>query len=189
MIIGILGNKNTGKDTVADYIVEKYNFVKKSLADPVKKTCQEIFLLTDSQLYDEKLKETSDPRWFNTKPRQMFQFIGTDLFRDQMEKLMPDIGKEIFLYHFQLWFQKEKEKNCNLCVVIPDIRFQNEVNFIKNLNGIIVKIERKTGINDTHISETEMLSITNYDYFIENNNTKDSLYIKIDNIISKIFAI
>lgn len=189
MIIGILGNKRVGKDTVADYLVEKYNFVKRALSTPLKKACQEIFLLSEEQLYCEQLKETSDPRWFNKTPRHIFQFVGTDLFRDQLEKLMPDIGKEIFLYNFQLWLQQEKEKNPNICVVIPDIRFQNEVDFIKNLNGTIIKLDRENNIKDTHASETEIFSVTNFDYFIENSNTKQDLYRKIDQLMLNIFTI
>jgi len=187
MIIGVLGNKNTGKDTVSDYLVERYNFIKKPLADPLKKACQDIFLLSNDQLYDDKLKELPDERWSNISPRQIFQFVGTDLFRNQINQLIPNVGDNIFLYHFQLWFEEEKKTNHNLCVVISDVRFQNEVNFIKRLGGYIVKLKRQTNLIDSHISETEINNINNFDYLIENNGTVTTLYEKIDNCLTDIF--
>ena len=38
-IIGILGNKRVGKDTVADYLVKNYGFIKYNFADPIKEIC------------------------------------------------------------------------------------------------------------------------------------------------------
>ncbi len=42
MIIGIFGKKGHGKDTIADYLVDNYNFHKLSYAEPIKKICREI---------------------------------------------------------------------------------------------------------------------------------------------------
>ena len=36
MIIGLSGYAQVGKDTVANYLVEKYGFVKVSFADPIR---------------------------------------------------------------------------------------------------------------------------------------------------------
>jgi len=50
MIIGLIGNKRVGKDTVADYICEKFQFKKYAFADGVKDTCKVLFNFTDDQL-------------------------------------------------------------------------------------------------------------------------------------------
>ena len=49
MIIGLIGNQRTGKDTVADYLVSNYNFKKYSFADPIKEVSKKIFNWTDNQ--------------------------------------------------------------------------------------------------------------------------------------------
>ena len=36
MIIEVLGRKGSGKDTVSDYVVNKFNFEKMTLADHLK---------------------------------------------------------------------------------------------------------------------------------------------------------
>jgi uridine kinase len=37
MIVGLVGLKQSGKTTIADYLVSKYNFVQLSFADNLKK--------------------------------------------------------------------------------------------------------------------------------------------------------
>ena len=43
LLIGLVGRKRHGKDTVADYLTQKYNFTKDSFASPLKKTLKELF--------------------------------------------------------------------------------------------------------------------------------------------------
>ena len=35
-LIGLLGRKRVGKDTVADYLINNYNFTKHAFANPIK---------------------------------------------------------------------------------------------------------------------------------------------------------
>ena len=183
MLIGIVGKKGSGKDTSADHLINKYNFIKKSFADPLKKACKELFLLSDEQLYGTE-KEMPDNRWYNCSPRTMLQYVGTDLLRNQLNVIMPGLDNNIFINHFKLWY--DKEKNSKTYIVIPDVRFLNEVNIIKELNGIIIKIERNNNNDDMHISEKEMEQITSFDFIINNNGTKNDLYKKIDLLIMEL---
>ena len=41
--IGLLGNKGSGKDTLADYLVKEKNFVKYSFAKPIKDIAKIMF--------------------------------------------------------------------------------------------------------------------------------------------------
>lgn len=50
-LLGISGPAGSGKDSVADRLVAKYGFVKISLADPLKRICQEIYDFSDDQLW------------------------------------------------------------------------------------------------------------------------------------------
>lgn len=50
-ILGITGQTRSGKDTVADHLVEKHGYVKISLADPIKRFGREVFGFTDTQLW------------------------------------------------------------------------------------------------------------------------------------------
>lgn len=188
VLIGLMGKKGSGKTTGAQYLINKYHFVEESFANPLKKACQELFLLSHSQVFGtQEEKETPDPRWFRCSPRKILQYVGTDLLRDNLDKIMPGIGKDIFTHRFKLWYEEELIKNPLLCVVISDVRFQNEVDFIQSLGGTIIKINRETGIeSDSHPSEMEMNRITNFDYLIDNNATLDEFYQKLNSCLSQL---
>lgn len=89
--------------------------------------------------------------------RELLQFVGTDLFRNQID---PDIWvKSVFK-------QKYGE---NDIVIIADARFPNEASFAKK-NGLLVKIERQTNFGqDAHISEKALDNYTDFDEIVDNN--------------------
>jgi hypothetical protein len=179
MIIGILGNKGHGKDTISDHLVSKYNFHKKAFADPLKEICHILFGFNHEQLYG-NLKEIPDKYWKVT-PRNVMQFVGTDLFRNKMNELIPGISQNFWLE----CMRRQSGKYDRL--VISDVRFQNEVDFIHEMNGIVIKVQRgNKKINDVHTSEQEMQQITNYDLYIANDSDLQTLYSKVDNLCQQL---
>ena len=186
-LIGLMAIKGSGKTTSAAYLVEKYGFIEKPFAECLKKACQNLFLLGDEQILgSQEQKETPDNRWFGCTPRKMVQFVGTDLLRDRLDEIMPGLGKNIFVHHFMLWYSEELLKNPNIRVVISDVRFQNEIEFIQSLGGTVIKIE-KAGLDtsDMHQSELELQNIETYDCLIENNYAIEYLYLDIDRAICR----
>ena len=119
MIIAICGKKGHGKDTAGDYLCEHKNFIKFNFADPLKNVCKILFDFTDDQLYGH-LKETKDNFW-NIAPREMMQFIGTDLMRDALGNKFPVIGDSIWIKLMEKKIQENSDKN----IVVCDLRFQN----------------------------------------------------------------
>ena len=95
-IIIIGGKKSSGKDTVADYITKKYNFKKMAIANKLKSIVKILFDFSDEQLNNEILKEKLDKNWKIT-PRQAMQFIGTDMFQFQIQKLCPNVGRNFWI--------------------------------------------------------------------------------------------
>lgn len=171
-IIGLTGKKFCGKDTIANYFVDKYGYIKIAFADVLKDVCKIIFNLTDEQLNTDK-KEIIDERWTVT-PRQIMQFIGTDLFRNQLQLLIPFVKEDIWILCV-----RNKLLDTTKKFIISDVRFENELNMIKELSGKIINIDRKTEYDDKHISETLNLY---YDYKIINDKSIDELYVKCNNI-------
>jgi|SRR3990172_6735231 len=166
--IGITGRKYSGKDTVAKIITRMQPEYKiRSFAYPLKAGCKEFFQLSDAQLDEEK--EIIDPEWEVT-PRQLLQFVGTDLFRNQFHKI-SSIGSKIFLVSFRRWYRANPGP-----IIVPDIRFDNEADYIRSLNGIIIKIERPGSPMDNHESEQ---GISKFDYVLMNDCSLADLEKKI----------
>jgi hypothetical protein len=177
-IVGICGNKFHGKDTIADYLVKNYGYSKISFGDPIKYALKSIFHFTDEQLWGNQ-KEVVDEYWKIT-PRETMQYVGTECFRECFGSRFPHIGEKIWL----MSLQQEMEimiKNGKNKIVIPDVRFPNEADLIRQLNGKLIKVIRPAlQSNDDHASEKfiQQISVDN----IITNETFEQLYQSIDEI-------
>jgi len=91
------------------------------------------------------------------------QFVGTDLFRNQLD---PDVWvKSVFI----------KQYSDDDLVVVSDCRFPNEARLGKEY-GVLIKIERQTGLqDDSHASEKALDDYNDYDYIIDNNGSFNDL--------------
>lgn len=69
--------------------------------------------------------------------------------------------------------------------VITDVRFQNEVGWIKENGGVVIRVER-TGVGavNAHVSEHEWTT-AQFDYVIENNGTLGELKADVLGLIQK----
>jgi dephospho-CoA kinase len=123
MIIGLIGKKQSGKDTIADYLVNRFKFTKFAFADPIKDICKTMFGFTNNQLYG-NAKEILDET-FNILPRDAMKFIGME-FRENMHKLIPNIHDNIWTSIMINKIRKLRQQDPNCNIVITDIRFQNE---------------------------------------------------------------
>jgi len=184
-IIGLLGKKRSGKDTAADYLASNNkNIIKTAYAAPLKDACKLLFNLTDDQVNGDS-KETQDDYW-KVSPRQILQFVGTDLFRKEISKLLVDINiqDKFWTENLKKRYVDDLNKNKSVIYIVSDVRFQNEVDLIHELGGKIIKISRDSidNIQDQHVSEKNIDLITNYDFLIQNNSTLDDFYNNINKI-------
>lgn len=185
MLIGLAGNMGSGKSTCASYLVNQ-GFIERTFADPLKQICQILFELNTEQLYGSQAeKNEPDPRWYMCSPRTMMQFIGTDVLRKQLETIMPGIGDDFFVINAKNWYEQYIKVHPGANIVISDVRFENEADFIKKAGGIIILIDRCVDVN-SHSSHSSEAGIRNSDIIIDNNSSLDKLYQKLDKIISKI---
>ena len=188
-LIGICGNKRNGKDTVADYLTEKYEFYKYELASPIKDVCRVIFDFSEEQLYGNE-KEIVDERW-GTTPRKLLQIIGTELFQEDIHKYMKEgefnIGRKIWVLKFKHWLEDINKENIfdfDLNVVVSDVRMLHEVDVIRELGGTIWKVSNnRIPLEDNHLSESSLNGFT-CDVLIENNGTLEELYEKVEKILN-----
>lgn len=192
-LIGIQGKAHSGKDTIGDYIKKNYNGIGYAYADPVKEVAKKLFMFDNEQLYGSQ-KEVIDERW-NISPRQALQVIGTNLMQFAIYGFLPNMinkvpVRDFWIHHFKLWYDDFilKPENKDKIIVVTDVRFMNEFNIIRELNGLLIKIVRPeldtTTIMYDHPSETSLDNIEP-DITIINDDTKDTLYGKVDNILQQ----
>jgi hypothetical protein len=202
MLVGILGLKGSGKDTIGNYLIENYNFEKIAYAGALKDAICCIFgwdrnMMEGATEESREWREKVDEYW-GFSPREMMQRIGTDLFRKQ-------IKDDIWIKSLKLKLEKMTQGPFKMKtnVVITDCRFNNEIDLIKEKGGIIILVERehpswiniiddyksgkttedvavsllqKTGI---HESEWRCYLYNDIDYYVKNTGTLEDLKNKI----------
>jgi len=173
ILIGIGHKKRRGKDASANRLVDKHGFVRVSWADSLKTACRNIFFFSEEQLYGNK-KEVVDPRWGRT-PRWILQQFGTEACRD-------NIDKDIWVKSAWLRVQEIWKDDPTRGIVIPDVRFPNEADFVKEKGGFLWRVDRDIpdDENSDHPSETSLDTYERWDQILNNNNDLTHLYGIVD---------
>ena len=139
MIIGICGLIGSGKGTVGDILVEQ-GYKKVSFADKLKDGVATIFgwdraMLEGDTDESRTWREQTDEFWSNeTKmevtPRLVLQLFGTDCLRNG--------------FYDGVWVSLLKKHILDNPgdYVIPDVRFRNEQNMIRELGGKVWQVKR-----------------------------------------------
>jgi hypothetical protein len=152
-LIGITGKAGTGKDTLADYLVEKHGFHRYGFADPIKELLNEFFGWKPHQWLDRDWKESpqiidgSIPG-LSWSPRQLAQWLGTEVGRNTF-------GQDCWIKRFERYYECLDSFDPGATrFVISDVRFNNEAVAIRRMGGTIIHLTR-TGLNEvsSHISE------------------------------------
>lgn len=178
-IIGFAGKKGSGKDMLGRYLINTYGYQRYAFGDSVKEICRHLFGFNDEQLYGDKKEEITN---IGITPREAFQKIGTDFGRKEIHNMFPSIN----INKGEIWieqFKKHMEKNKSSKYVITDVRFDNEAEIIREYGGLIIYIDSKYS-NKKDIHESEQIKVK-HDYIIHNNSSKEEIYEKLDNIISR----
>lgn len=190
MLIGFSGKKGSGKSYFADYLVNNKLFIKLSFASPLKEITKILFNLSDEDVKDPIKKELINPK-FNASPRELMQWLGTDIMREEFNKK--------FNYSGSIWIDSVKDKiktllKDNKDVVIDDVRFQNEVDMIHSLGGIVINLRNDldntlNNSTSTHSSENQKLTF-NYEFVNDKSysNTYD-IYLNLDLLINKHYGL
>jgi len=205
MIIGICGFIGSGKDTIADYLVNLHHFRRESFANTLKDAVSAVFgwdrtMLEGRTKQAREWREQVDLWWADRlsiphlTPRWILQNWGTEVCRKG--------------FHDDIWIAslENKLRNSTDDVVISDCRFPNEISAIKAAGGRVVRVvrgaepewydaavSRNRGPNGNsswalsgrqleqpgiHASETAWVG-TEFDAIIDNNGTLDDLYTQV----------
>jgi len=178
MLIGLHGKIGAGKDTVAEYICEKYFFTNKKFAHNLKYITSILTGCDISDCYSQEGKNIYLEKWGMTIG-EFQQKLGTDAIRNNLHKDAWVISSLSDYTHGGSW-------------IFSDVRFPNELEAITSLGGISIKIERPVKINHTrnvqHESETALDHITDWRYVIYNDGSLEDLYNQVDYILEDAFG-
>ena len=203
MIIGVCGFIGSGKDTIADYLVNIHEFRRESFANALKDSVASVFGW-DRTMLEGRTKEAREWReevdtWWAERlamptltPRWVLQYWGTEVCRKN--------------FHDDIWIAalENKLRQAKDNIVISDVRFPNEILSIKNAGGKIVWVQRgelpewynsaiqanqgsNIGLNEMkyrkiHSSEWAWVG-TDFDSILTNDGTLEDLYNQIESVL------
>ena len=199
MIIGLVGFIGSGKGTVGD-ILETQGFFKDSFAKPLKDACSIMFgwpreMLEGDTEVSRKWREEPDSFWsekfgYTFTPRLALQLMGTEA------------GRNVF--HQDVWVISLLNRAKGKDVVVTDVRFKNEINYIQQNGGVIVRVRRGEepdwyklaedaaagfssaimGMRDKGIHQSEWDWIgSEFNYTIDNDGTVNELGNKVKELL------
>ncbi|WP_439426631.1 adenylate kinase [Stenotrophomonas sp. T8] len=145
-IIGITGRARSGKDTLAEFLVSDHGFVKLSFAAPIRAFVADITGLPVSAMEDGPLKE--EPLdWLNGQtPRRLMQTVGTEWGREMIDR---DLWVKVVAQKI-----RQARRDGAAGVVVSDVRFDNEAQFIREWGGQVVQVLRDSAAPvSAHASE------------------------------------
>ena len=214
MIIGVCGFIGSGKDTIADYLVNIHQFRRESFANSLKDAVSQVFgwdrdMLEGRTRQSREWRERVDPWWAkrlnmpDLTPRWILQYWGTEVCRRA--------------FHDDIWIAalENKLRSSNDDIVISDCRFPNEIKSIKAAGGIVVRVVRgvepdwydaavsaNRGPNGNvswalsraklerlkvHASESSWVG-TKFDAEVDNNSSMDHLLNQINDLVQDLRA-
>jgi hypothetical protein len=176
--IGLSGWARSGKDTVADYLIEKYGFTKASFAQPIR----EALVRLNPKISLGGFQQASLATAVRAFGWEDLKDASIDV-RPLMQRLGTEVGREMFGENF--WVETALDRIPDGSkVVFSDVRYSNEANAVKELGGKIYRISRDgVGPANEHASETA-LNDYDFDDRIDNSGTVEELYGQIDKVIN-----
>ncbi|AGN30375.1 dNMP kinase [Vibrio phage nt-1] len=211
MIIGINGQKRSGKDTVAEILKESHsdNAYIYKFADPIKEGLfiklkeygyeyadidgqnnfdREVPTFTFDEAVEivltccEYAKVDAD---YNYVYYSLLRHTGLFSIRDLLQMTGTDVARSLDDQH---WINYARNKynelvfnNPNLVFIITDVRFENELQLVQELGGTMLQVTRDGSLASNHISDTELGHI-NDAIQIDNNGSLEELHEQINNL-------
>lgn len=180
MIIGISGKAGSGKDTAAkmlevlyanpdisyeDFANRKYkNFADIQVihfADILKETVQALFGIGEWETGTQEGKKVTIS-WIGKTVRELLQEVGQGL-RDAID---PNLWIKALFANTEDWSN----------YIIADVRYPNELEAIKERDGVLIRIDRNGAGAGNHSSETALDNYNDWDVHIENNGSIEDLF-------------
>ena len=194
MLIGICGLIGSGKDTVAERLVNEHGYKRDSFAKSLKDAVASMFnwdrdMLEGRGQSSRHWREQPDKFWSErfgreVSPRSILQQFGTEVMRGQM--------------YDGIWVDSCIGRYKGENTVISDTRFPNEIKRIKECGGVILLVKRfkdpdwftsyvEGNIEPKGIHSSEyMWAKSEFDYIIENNGSLEELNEKVDSFIHRL---
>lgn len=180
-IIGLCGKMGSGKDYIGQEIIIKY------IEEKLKKKCLQLSFadqLKANVIVKSNIKYEDVYINKTMESRKLLQQEGTENGRRIH-------GENVWIKYIENWIKVFSKRGVDV-FVITDVRFKNEIEWVKSQEGYLIKLEspnrtnhklqQESGGNEeiykelaNHYSETDIDNIPNKDFHLLLNNDNDNV--------------
>lgn len=184
--IAIAGRKRSGKDTAAAHLVEEFGYVRHGFADPLKEAALKLDPIVDADGDDYGV----DFYRLST----IIEWVGWEKAKDTypevrqiLQRLGDEAGRQV--HGEETWVRNllRRAESANAeghPVVVPDVRYPNEAELLREAGFLVVRVDRPGYGSPTpgeHASErVERLAV---DRVIVNDGSLNQLYAAISVLV------
>lgn len=178
-VVAFVARAGSGKTTATNFVksLKPRYFETVSFAAPLKKLAGALMGFEDEQLYG-SLKETMDPRYGMT-PREFMQRLGNEARLHIHDRVWVDAAMN----------RVSAVRHRGKVALIDDCRYANEAEAIRNIGGLVIKIEspdRVSAADPNHPSEKGVDKIrAEYTIINHQKDGLDAFFDKIRTILKQ----
>lgn len=180
-LIGLVGPAGAGKDTVREILVQSHDYTGLAFADPLRAMLRPLIerfvdgtdpVKTAHWYMTDRLGKETEIPGMGASYRHLAQTLGTEWARQCM-------GADFWTRCAEASVQREI-KRCGVTrLVFSDVRFQSEVDWIRQRGGTLWRIERPQAVPvREHVSESAG-KLLECDLTIDNSGSIDELWSRV----------
>lgn len=180
LLIGLTGRTGSneiagcGKDTVADIISRYFNISRYGFADPIYEMVKAGFGIDGrSKEWQDREKKSSTIPWLSENRPVSLRYL--------LETLGTEWGREMVCKDLWTRIAEKRYNESEAGMIIRDVRFPNEVDWLDRLGGTLIHILRPNHFNpeaNPNHPSNRPLSIRSFDKVINNDSGLDALRVR-----------
>lgn len=171
-LVGLCGFAQSGKDTAAGFLVDRFNWTRVAFADALRDVLYALNPLVTQSDWPEILRVqdiVDSVGWDKAK-------VEYEEIRGLLQRLGTEAGRQIIDENLWVGMGEDKIERANGPVVVTDCRFPNEIALIRRRKGLMIWVEREgVGAVNSHASEHSVTK-ADCDLVLTNNGTIEDLY-------------
>ena len=187
-LIGVVGRMGAGKDTLGKILVDTYGFKRRAFADALKRVALE----TNPLVFSDR----DDWAWEPVRLKEYVAVFGWEGAKrnPEVRRFLQQLGHAMRQHvHDDVWLDVVKRDVQFLLAegiptVITDLRYLNELEMVKRLGGVTVRVHRDPLGDDPNArfySETALDGVQ-VDVEIDNTGSLDSLRLAAAELVERV---
>lgn len=180
-IVSFGHRKTTGKDTSARFLANMYrtthpgsNVIKSAFAIKLYDICYQLYGWTGFNTYE----------YYQEHPQYKESLLP--ILGKTVRQILIEIGIKVREVYEATWIDYLLQHKKADLLIISDLRFPNEFDAIKNMGGYCIHIDRPSIEHTDDEADTALANYGEWDDEIINDGTPGQLYIKVQQVCSKL---